>query len=94
MLFAALCYDKPDRLDLRMSTRAAHLSYLDKHAASVKLGGPFLDANEKPIGSMLILDCENETKAQEMLAEDPYAQAGLFERVEIRPWRRVVGAQL
>ncbi|MCC3246806.1 YciI family protein [Methylocystis sp. WRRC1] len=93
MLFAVLCYDKPDHLDLRMSTRAAHLAYLDRHAANVKLGGPFLEG-EKPVGSMLILDCADEAAARALLAEDPYAQAGLFERVELRPWKRVVGAEL
>lgn len=94
LLFAALCYDRPANLDLRMSTRAAHLAFLEKHAARVKLGGPFLDADDKPVGSMLILECENEAQARALLAEDPYAQAGLFERVELRPWKRVVGAQL
>lgn len=94
MLFAALCHDKPGHLDLRLSTRAAHLAFLEKYAACVKLGGPFLDADDKPVGSMLILECENEAQARAMLDEDPYAQAGLFERVELRPWKRVVGAQL
>lgn len=95
MLFAALCIDKPDHVDLRLSTRAAHLSFLEAHAARVKLGGPFLDAaGEKPIGSLLILDCEDEAAARALLAEDPYAVAGLFASVELRPWKRVVGAQL
>lgn len=94
MLFVALCHDRPGHLNLRLSTRSDHLAFLDKHAACVKLGGPFLDADEKPVGSMLILDCENEAQARAMLAEDPYAQVGLFERVELRPWKRVVGAEL
>ena len=94
MLFAALCYDKPGALDLRLATRAEHLAFLDKHTAQVKLGGPFLDAAEKPVGSLLLIDCADEAAARSLLAEDPYAQAGLFERVELRPWKRVVGAQL
>jgi len=94
LLFAALCYDKPGALDLRLATRAEHLAFLDKHAAQVKLGGPFLDAAEKPVGSLLLIDCADEAAARALLAEDPYALAGLFERVELRPWKRVVGAQL
>ncbi len=93
MLFVALCYDKPGHVDLRLSTRPAHLAFLERHAASVKLGGPFIEA-EKPVGSMLILDCADEAAAHALLAEDPYAQAGLFDRVELRAWRRVVGAEL
>ena len=64
MLFAALCYDKPGALDLRLATRAEHLAFLDKYAAQVKLGGPFLDDADKPVGSLLILDCVDETAAR------------------------------
>lgn len=95
MLFAAICLDKPGHVDLRLSTRAAHLAFLEAHAASVKLGGPFLDAaGEKPIGSLLILDCESAAAARALLESDPYAKAGLFSSVELCPWRRVVGAQI
>jgi uncharacterized protein len=93
LLFVALCIDKPGHVDLRLSTRAAHLAFLEKHAAKVKLGGPFIDG-DKPVGSMLILDCADESAARALLAEDPYAQAGLFERVDVRAWKRVVGAEL
>ena len=94
LLFAALCFDKPDGLDLRLATRAGHLAFLEKHAAQVKLGGPFLDAAEKPVGSLLILDCADEAAARALLADDPYAKAGLFERIDVRPWKHVVGAKL
>lgn len=95
MLFAAICLDKPGHLDVRLGARAAHLAFLEQHAACVKLGGPFLDAaGEKPIGSLLIVDCQSEAAARVLLAGDPYAAAGLFASVEIKPWRRVVGAEL
>jgi uncharacterized protein YciI len=94
LLFVALCHDKPGALDLRMATRTAHLAFLDVHAERVKLGGPFVDAMDKPIGSMLILDCPDEAAARAMLAEDPYAKVGLFSHVEVQPWKRAVGAVL
>lgn len=94
MLFVALCHDKPGALDLRMATRSAHLAFLDAHADCVKLGGPFVDAADKPIGSMLVIDCPDEAAAKAMLSEDPYAKAGLFARVELKPWKRTVGATL
>jgi hypothetical protein len=93
LLFVALCHDKPGHVDLRMSTRPAHLAWLEKHSASVKLGGPFIE-NDKPVGSMLILETSDEASARALLAQDPYAEAGLFDRVELRAWRRVVGAEL
>ncbi|MGA8171233.1 MAG: YciI family protein [Methylocystis sp.] len=94
MLFAAICLDKPGHVDLRLSTRAAHLAFLEAHAPRIKLGGPFLDENDKPVGSLLILDCADDDAARALLDADPYARAGLFESVSLRPWRRVVGAAL
>ena len=95
MLFVALCLDKPDHVPLRLATRDAHLAFLAEHAAQVKLGGPFLDAaGEKPVGSMLIVEAPDAAAAEALLTRDPYAIAGLFASVEIKPWRRVVGAEL
>ncbi|HEY8063670.1 MAG TPA: YciI family protein [Methylosinus sp.] len=93
-LFVALCLDKPNHVALRLATREAHLAFLAAHAAQVKLGGPFLDAAEQPVGSLLIVEAADEAAAQALLAEDPYAAAGLFSSVEIKPWKRVVGAEL
>jgi uncharacterized protein len=94
LLFAAICIDKPGRIDLRLATRAAHLAFLEAHAAQVKLGGPFLDEADKPVGSLLILECRDLAEAQALLDKDPYAKADLFSSVQLRPWRRVVGATL
>ncbi|NBS34793.1 MAG: YciI family protein [Methylocystaceae bacterium] len=95
MLFVAMCIDKLAHVDLRMSTRPAHLAFLKAFEDQVKLGGPLLDADgQVPIGSLLIIESEDEASAHALLAQDPYAQAGLFERVEVFPWKHVVGADL
>lgn len=41
------------------------------------------------VGSLLILDFADKAEAENFAANDPYAKAGLFERVDIRPWRKV-----
>lgn len=94
MLFAAICLDKPGRLETRLATREAHLAFLAECAPVVKLGGPFLDEAGKPIGSLLIIETEDEATARALLARDPYAKADLFQSVDVRRWRRVVGAEL
>ncbi len=94
MHFVALCLDKPDSLATRLESRAAHLAYLNEKAAMVKLAGPFLDASGQPCGSMLIVACPDEAAARAFLAGDPYARAGLFASVELRPFRPSVGASL
>lgn len=94
MLYAIFCYDKPDSFGIRKATRPAHLEYLADAGDRVKLGGPLLSAGEDamPIGSMLIIDAASEAAVQLFADNDPYNTAGLFERVEIRPWKRVTGA--
>jgi uncharacterized protein YciI len=92
MHFVVICLDKPNSLDLRLANRAAHLEYLRHHTKTIRTCGPLLDDDgETMIGSMLILDVPNRAAADAVLAEDPYRKANLFAKVEVRPWRWVIG---
>lgn len=88
MLFALICTDKPDSLDLRMATRPAHLTYLE--TVDVKGAGPFLDASGNPNGSLVIIESADQAEAQAIAGRDPYAMAGLFASVEVRPWKWLI----
>jgi uncharacterized protein len=90
-LFVLSCIDKPDSLALRMATREAHFAYAGGQG-TVRLGGPFLDAKGDMAGSLIVLEVADLAAAQAFADGDPYGQAGLFERVEIRPWRATFGA--
>lgn len=88
MLFALICTDKPGKLQVRADTRPDHLAHLQALNAGKKLAfaGPFLDAEGKPNGSMVVLDAPDMDAARTLADADPYAKAGLFEKVEIRQW--------
>jgi uncharacterized protein len=86
MLFAILCNDKPDHLQLRLDTRPAHLDYLDKLGERLKFAGPFLDDDGKPNGSLIVIEADHIDAAKAIAAKDPYARAELFETVDVRPW--------
>ena len=93
MLFVALCHDKPDGLSLRLATRDAHVAWLKSLGERTRIAGPFLDdAAEAMCGSIVVIEADDLASARATFAEDPYAEAGLFASVEIRPWRWVVGA--
>jgi len=95
MLFVATCTDKPDSSALRLDTRPAHLAYLNGLGAKVKAGGALLSADRADvIGSMLILEGDDQVAIAAMLADDPYAKAGLFASVDVKPWRQAVGVPL
>ena len=91
MLFAVLCRDKPNHLNVRMETRPAHLEWLNGLNAEgvLKIGGPFLDDDGKPCGSMLLIAADDMASAKKIAAQDPYAAAGLFETVEIKAYNWV-----
>jgi uncharacterized protein len=90
--FVLICIDRPGCLELRLANREAHLAYLADHEGAVRLAGPFLDAEGRPAGSMLIVEAEDLAAAEAFAAADPYAVADLFERVEVRAWRPTIGA--
>ena len=73
MLFALLCKDKPDHLQVRLDNRPDHVVFLRKlnEAGTLKIAGPFL---------------ADKAEAAKIGAQDPYAKAGLFESVKIRAW--------
>jgi uncharacterized protein YciI len=86
MLFVITAIDKPDSLALRMATRDAHFDYA-KATGVVRLGGPFLDAEGRMAGSLIIFEVADLAAAKDWAANDPYAKAGLFAASELRPWK-------
>jgi hypothetical protein len=92
-LFVLTCIDKQNALQLRMATREAHFAWARSLPAGViRLGGPFLDEAGDMAGSLIIIDIADLAAAQAFNRDDPYQKAGLFERVEIRPWKATFGA--
>lgn len=90
MRVSLICTDKPGHIELRKANREAHLAWLNA-ANFVELAGPFLDEAGAMTGSMLVVEMESLAAARAWAAEDPYAKAGLFEKVEIREWKKVIG---
>ncbi len=87
MLYALICTDKPHSLQVRLDNRPAHLEFLKAMGDRLKAAGPFLDDDGEMTGSLLIFEASSRDEALAVAEEDPYARAGLFETVEIRPWK-------
>lgn len=93
MLFVLICMDKPNSSAVRAAARADHIAYIEVQKGAVKIAGPFLsDDGQTMLGSLLILEAADIAAAGAFVANDPYALAGLFESVEIKPWRWTIGA--
>ncbi|MEM7508810.1 MAG: YciI family protein [Pseudomonadota bacterium] len=91
MLYAIICIDKPGALQTRLDNREAHLAHIEGSDGAIVQAGPFLDGQDKMCGSLLIMEADDISAVESWSENDPYAKAGLFESVEIRPWKRVVG---
>lgn len=82
--------DKPDAAELRAATRAEHLVYLRRYTPRILAAGGFLnDDGSVGKGGMIILDTDDRAEAEELIANDPFTRAGVFEKVEIQRWRKV-----
>jgi uncharacterized protein len=90
MFIALIARDKSGALETRMANRAAHLDYV-KQTGIVRQAGPLLNKEEQMIGSLLILEVEDMEQAMQWAAGDPYSKAGLFQDVELIPWKKVIG---
>ena len=90
MRFAIITTDKDGALQLRLNNREAHLAYI-KETGVVEMAGPFLNQLGEMHGSMIILDVADFAAAQAWADNDPYAKAGLFEKVRIEEWKKVIG---
>ncbi|HLX37135.1 MAG TPA: YciI family protein [Candidatus Binataceae bacterium] len=87
MLFVIIGHDGPNGARLRPTVRPAHLDNLRPlvNAGKVVIAGPFTDGS----GSLILADFDSEDAAQTFAQNDPYTVEGVFERVEVKPFRKV-----
>lgn len=91
-LFLINARDKADSLDLRMANRPDHLKWAAQFVERIAMAGPvFLEDGETMAGSTFVIEFETLDDAKTWAAKDPYALAGLFERVEITPFHWAIG---
>jgi len=91
MQFLLLAYDgtDPEALHRRLSARDEHLSRISdlKKEGEFLFGGAILDDQGKMIGSMIVYDFPDREALDEKLKNEPYINDGVWEKVEIKPFR-------
>jgi len=100
MLYAIIGDDAPDSLENRLAARPAHLARLDalQQDGRLVLAGPFpaIDSpNPGPAGfsgSLIVAEFESLEAARTWAEADPYVSAGVFERVNVKPFKKVLPA--
>ena len=98
MLYAILGTDVPDSNAARVAARPRHLERVQALVQQGRLviAGPLpaIDAEDPGphgyTGSLIIAEFPDLDAARAWAAADPYATDGVFSRVEVRPFRRVL----
>jgi len=92
MLFALICTDRPGGLPIRKENRPQHLAYLKSLGDALKFAGPFTQEDGETMnGSLIVIEAPSLQAANDIASGDPFAKAGLFASVEIRPWLWSIG---
>jgi len=98
MWYAFYCEDIENSLPLRAPVRPAHLERVQKLLDEGRLlvAGPFpaIDSNDPGVagfsGSLIVAEFDSLAAAQSWAKEDPYALAGVYKNVEIKPFKKVL----
>lgn len=83
MQFIVKAYDGKGMLEKRMAVRPRHLEGMAKLGAHVVCAGGLLDDEGKMKGSVLIMDFQNREELDNYLANEPYVQEHVWEKIEV-----------
>jgi len=97
MLYAIFGFDVAASRDQRAAARDAHLARLDElqRAGRLVVAGPHpaIDASDPGdagfSGSLIIAEFASLADARAWAEADPYVAAGVYDRVEVKPFKRV-----
>lgn len=100
MLYAIIGQDVADSLSKRQSARPAHLERLQslQTQGRLVLAGPFpaIDGPDPgPAGfrgSLIVAEFESLEAAKAWADEDPYIAAGVYQSVDVMPFKKVLPA--
>ncbi len=97
-LYAIVGEDIADSLEKRLGVRPAHLARLEalKNEGRLVLAGPFpaIDSNDPGpagfSGSLIVAEFASLEAAQAWADADPYIAAGVYAKVTVSPFKRVL----
>ena len=98
MFYAVIAEDKPNTLSQRLKTRPAHLERIQQlnNEGRLLVAGPHpaIDAEDPGeagfSGSLIIAEFDSLQDAQAWADADPFTQAGVYEKITVKPFRKVL----
>lgn len=90
MLYAITAQDKPNGVDHRMAVRPVHLEHLKAMGDKIVFAGALVGADDKPQGSLMVIEAANLDEAKSLAAADPFVIEGVFASYEVTRWNWAV----
>lgn len=98
MLYSIVATDVGNSLPLRVSARTKHIERLKQltNEGRLILAGPnpAIDSNDPGdsgfTGSIIIAEFNSLEEAQSWADDDPYIEAGVYDHVSVKPFKRVL----
>lgn len=98
MWYAIISQDIENSLEKRLSVRPAHLERLNqlKKEGRLLVAGPHpaIDSDDPGsagfTGSLVVAEFNSLTSAQTWADEDPYIEAGVYQSVLVKPFKKVL----
>lgn len=98
MWYAIISEDHPGTLEQRMAARPAHLERLQtlQNQGRLLVAGPHpaIDSDDPGnagfTGSLVVAEFDTLAAAQSWADADPYIDAGVYARVVVKPFRKVL----
>jgi uncharacterized protein len=91
MQFVIMAYDGGDKdaPERRMKVRPMHLEKMNelKELGHFVFGGAILDDNETMVGSVLVCEFPSWEEIESYLETEPYVMGGVWQKIEIKPFR-------
>ncbi len=89
MLFVVQFRDNQEMRHLRPKLLAAHLEFLKKNEASVRVAGALrMDGDDRAVGGMWIVDAKSFEAVKALYSEDPFWTSGLRATVEVHSYTK------
>jgi uncharacterized protein YciI len=87
MKFAAIIEYAQDKAKIA-EVRPTHRQYLAglRERGQLAASGPFTDDS----GALIVYEAASKEEAESFLKADPFNQAGIFVRYQLRPWNPVI----
>ena len=98
MFYAIYAQDASDSLEKRLATRPRHLERVQQlmDEGRLLLAGPLpaIDSEDPGpagfTGSLIVARFDSLAEAKAWAGADPYMEAGVYESIDVRPFKRVL----